>query len=343
VLGGGLAMFAAFVLTMECGLAARGYVPSLAESYGLWQAQRLRADRLGRRALILVGNSRMQNDIDLATLRRDTGLEPVQLAVGGASFLPVLEGLADDPGITGTVLVNFEASALALPAQEDLAYDYQTQYSRHGNTTDFFRAENWLSDELHYRLRSYADGTRPITALMRRVLGRQGSLQFESRAPDRQVRVDFARNPNPRHFAIIQASHELGLPFKYGLGDSDGYLRASMQRAIDASQPPETSLFQAAARHAAAMAAAIDARGGRVMFVVLPRSGQVQAVDDKRYPRRGFWDPFAASVPVAVHFADVPALQAFVCPDDSHLDERDQGRFTSALVTALNLGKTTAP
>ena len=164
-LGGALLMLLATVTCMEVPLARLGFHPGLADSPSMWARQRARVDTLGSRALVLVGNSRMQNDTDVDTLRRETGLEPVQLATGGSSFLPVLEGLAADPGVTGTVLVNFEAGDLARPPQDDMAASYEREYERepHSALPDFDSSEAWLSDQLHLRLRSYADGARPLT------------------------------------------------------------------------------------------------------------------------------------------------------------------------------------
>lgn len=335
-------LLAVGVTAMEFGLAKRGYMPSLADSYWLWQIQRRRADALGTRALILVGNSRMQNDLDLDTLHRDTGLEPVQLAIGGTSFVPVLRSLAEDPGITGTVVVNFEADALALPARHDLAYDYSTDYQRHGQTPDFFQAEDWLSDQLHFGLRSYADGTRPLTALLLRILPDEASRQFQTLGPDRQVRIDFSRTNNSQRYALVRAVRELGPPFAYDPEMSDAELRTALQVAIARLQAADDTRFREGARQTADMAAAIESRGGHVLFVVLPRAGLVREIDDRRYPRDRFWQPFAASSPGAVDYEDVPGLQAFTYPDDSHLDERDQARFSAALLTALHLGKVPA-
>ena len=41
------------------------------------------------------------------SVRARTGLAPVQLAIDGSSFVPVLDGLARDPSIRGTVIVGF--------------------------------------------------------------------------------------------------------------------------------------------------------------------------------------------------------------------------------------------
>jgi hypothetical protein len=336
--GGALLLLS--VIALETALAWRGILPSLDDSYGLWQTQRLRADQLGSRALILVGNSRMQNDVDLGTLRRDTGLEPVQLAIGGTSFLPVLQGLAEDPRITGTVIVNFEADALALPPCMDLAYHYQSDYVRHGQLPGFFQTENWLADRLHFHLRSYADGTRPLTALLVRVMQGQSGRQFQDLDPERQVRIDFTRSNNTARYALVRAVHELGPPFAYDPHMSDAELEAALKTAVTEIKPADADRFMAREQTIIRLASAIDARGGRVLFVLFPRAGLVREIDDKRYPRASFWQPLVTSEKDrALDYETVPALQDFDFPDGSHLDERDQVRFTQALAAALHLDK----
>lgn len=342
VLAGGCLLLLAVVATMEMLLAARGFVPTLADSPGLWQRQRARATALGQHALILVGNSRMQNDVDLATLRRVTGLEPVQLAVGGSSFLPVLAGLAADPNVTGTVVVNFEADALARPPRDDLAQAYQADYDRHGRRwlPDFARTEDWLGDQLHFRLRSYADGTRPLTALLLRILTGEHSRQFQDLDPQRQVRIDFGRVDDLPRYALVRAVHELGPPFHYRASMSDAQLRVALEQALATLTPDDGLRFAEAIPSLAAMTSAIAAHGGRVIFVQLPRSGLVREVDEQRYPRRAFWDVLAAQVGTeAVSYEDVADFARFTYPDDSHLDRRDQARFTQALADALHLDR----
>ena len=94
-----LLLLVMFIGIVELRLGVRGFRPMRTDSEWSWVAQRARASALGERALVLVGASRMLLDIDLQVLRRETGLEPVQLAIDDSSFVPVLEDLADDPDI----------------------------------------------------------------------------------------------------------------------------------------------------------------------------------------------------------------------------------------------------
>ncbi len=66
-----------------------------------------RAAALGDAAVILVGTSQMQMGIDLPTMQRYSRDTPVQLAISASPFMPVFENLANDPRITGTVIVSW--------------------------------------------------------------------------------------------------------------------------------------------------------------------------------------------------------------------------------------------
>jgi hypothetical protein len=73
-----------------------------------------------------------------------------------------------------------------------------------------------------------------------------------------------------------------------------------------------------------------------VIFVRFPTSGVLWELEEQRYPRKDYWDVFAAESRAAtVHFKDYPALARFQCPDGSHLDYRDAVPFTKALAEIL--------
>jgi hypothetical protein len=335
VLGGGLAIAAAFIGIMEMRLAIRGFQPSVIDSPRSWIRQRERADALGERALILVGSSRVLLDLDLETLRRETGLEPVQLAVDGSSFVPVLKGLAEDPQVRGTILVDLAQNVLTIPARPDAAYDYQAQYARdHGALPDFDSSEAYLTDLLHGRLRSYADGTRPLTALRLRILQKDPTAQYLRMLPDREVLADYSHVPQPA-FYYNRVIRNLGqqVPIE---GRSYKDIEQDFAARIAALPPFDEHLFLDSLPALADMTRTIQAHGGKVIYATFPTSGYVRLIDDKRFPRPLFWDRFTAAVAAPhLNFEDVPALRGFYCPDGSHLDYHARPAFTRALAQAL--------
>ena len=338
VLGIGFLLFIVFVALMEMRLAIRGFKSSVIDSPALWMRERARVDALGSRALVIVGSSRPLLDADLETLRRQTGLEPVQLAIDGSSFVPVLQGLAADPDVRGTVLVDLAENVLTLPVKWDAAYAYQTAYQRSLQKTlpDFSDSEAYLAGLLRGTLRSYADGTRPITALSRRILDKNPSPQYLRMLPDREILADYSNIPQPA-FYYNRVIRNLGqsVPTE---GRSYRDIEADFAARIALLSPYDNGLFLQSLPAMAGMAEAIHRHGGRVIFTAFPTSGYVRLIDDKRLPRALFWDRFTAAVPAqAINFEDVPALRSFYCPDGSHLDQQDRVRFTTALVAALGL------
>lgn len=342
VLAGGFLLFAVFAAILETRLAIRGFKPSVIDSAPLWIRQRQRADALGARALILVGSSRVLLDTDLSVLRRETGLEPVQLAVDGSSFVPVLQDLAADPEVKGTVLVDLAENVLALPAQYDTAYGYEAAYqrSRARRLPDFDSSETYLTALVRGRVRSYADGTKPLTALCLRILQKNPTPQYLRMLQDREILADYSRVPQPLfYYARIMRNLGQTVPTEGRL-----YRDIEMDFAsrIAALPPFDNKLFLQWLPAMADMTRAIRAHGGRVIYVTYPTSGYIRAIDDKRFPRPLFWDRFVAAVDAPhLNFEDVDSLRRFYCPDGSHLDYHARAAFTTALVRALGLNAAT--
>ena len=101
------------------------------------------------------------------------------------------------------------------------------------------------------------------------------------------------------------------------------------------------------------MVSKIQARGGRVIFVVLPTTGAVHAIgyfcssiactapvvlpttgavhaiEEQKYPREKYWDVMAAHTKaISIYCSDYPSLSNFNSPDGLHLDYHDAKTFT---------------
>ena len=327
----------ALAAALEWRLASRGIVPTAIDSEALWLQERARASRLGDRALVLVGASRVQLDVDLDVLRERSGLEPVQLAIDGSGVLPILEGLARDRTITGTVLVDVVDSTLAVP-RTDAADRHQALYERqepHALLT-YHWSEEALMRELRRHLRSYADGARPVTSLLQRAIRRPETGQYLITLPDRSRLADYGKVPMPQ-FYLERVAADLGLPAP-SPGRDPAIVERELAARVAALAPMDDAAYLRSIERVRVAIATIEARGGQVRLVAFPTSGLVASMHEARLPRARFWDKLAAMAgPRALHSADRPALAAFTCPDGSHLDMRDRRRFTAALVDELKL------
>jgi hypothetical protein len=321
---------------LEAALAARGFRPTVGDSPAVWGRERTRASEVGAEGLILVGASRSQLDIDLGVLGRVTGKHPVQLAIDGSSFLPVLADLARDDRVTGTVIVEFGGS-VPDPAYQDAATHYVDVWRRGqrlGARYDFAWMEGSLADWRQGILRSYADNGGPLEALSKRVLPHTVTPQYLVTLPSGSREADYLKVDMPA-FYFRRAMRNAGIDDVPDLPDDAAVNRYLSDRIRALPQASAAHLLKNATL-LGQMVKRIEARGGQVIFVMYPNSGLVRETDDVRYPRAVFWDRV---VPLAggkgLYFSDEASLRDFTCPDGSHLDMRAKRRFTEAFAKAL--------
>lgn len=322
-----------FVAALELRLAAHRYRPTVLDSPALWLKQRQRADSLGTGALIITGASRSQLDLDLDTLRRGTGLTPVQLAIDSSSPLPIWRGLVDDPQIRGTILFDYQDHDLADDGGASVAEPYQRRFQAEAGRRRLlaWRPDEALADWIHGHLASYADGASPFQSLLLRALPDSATPQYLTTLPDRSRMADYSQVILP-DFYYRRVAHELGeadLPPRAGR-------EQELERQVRQVGAADDAEFL---RQLAVLKQQVDTlhqRGARVIFVRMPVSGMLREIEDRRYPRDRYWDRFAREIGApAINFEDYPELADFNCPDGSHLDLRDRGRFTLALAALL--------
>lgn len=331
----GLLVAGAVAAFLEYRLAMLGYQPTARDTPARWMAERNRAAALGERALILVGASRFQVGLDLAALRKETGLEPVQLAIDGSAGGPVLENLVKDPAIRGTILFDYYGYALG---GDGVAEKWVRQYETSGGRTAWFEhpalaSENLLSDWLRDRLRIYADGADPLLSLRLRVWPAAPSRQYLVMLPDRSRPADYSRTPMPAAYHG-RVARTLGKSFDL---ESPGIETRLADRAARL-KPADSRPLGTIAAELSAMAAKLRARGGDLILLAMPTSGLVREIEERRYPRAQFWDRLLAESAVAgIDALREPDFGSYVCPDGSHLDQRDRARFARELAAALRL------
>lgn len=333
----------AYVTASEYMLKAKGFPATWRDSMENWVFHRALASALGERALILVGASRIQLGMDLPSLRRMTGLEPVMLAIDGSSVGPILAGLAKDPDIRGTVIIDvMPAPIVSFGAEGGVSQQYQSAYERRESDSDLASPsealEARLTQEFRNQLANYSDAARPWDVLRTRLLDPDATPQYLQTLPDRSRVADYGAVEMPK-FYLRRVMRHLGepLPLDERLSDLEqeraltGYIRQLGPVDRDGQSLKGLSDFEAAVTE-------IQARGGKVLLLTMPTSGLVSEIDERRYPRHLYWDRLVAATSAqTLHWQDHPELSGFDCPDGSHLDRRDRVRFTEAVVRVAGL------
>lgn len=337
-----LLLLTVFVLMLEGRLALRDIAPTLFDSKTRWQEERLRVKAADKKALVLIGASRIQLGIDPPLLSQLSGMQTIQLAIDGSSYWPILQGLANDPDFIGTVVVDYYEYSTLDNDPANLARRYESDYQQKKTKLtywNFDRLENQLEWGLRGSLRSYADGARPMDSLYYRVINKPYMPQYLRTRSDRSRDADYSKMDMPK-FYIGRVYRNLGkyAPPRNRQFDTYEEMLTDLQQHIAAL--PQANTDQLTQKHHLLREAVdkIRHRGGKVIFLTMPTSGMIHDIENKQYPQAVFWVPLKKALPVTmIHSDEHPTLKAFVCPDGSHLDYRDKARFTAAFAQVAGL------
>ncbi|MEM9701398.1 MAG: hypothetical protein AAF907_02990 [Planctomycetota bacterium] len=270
------------------------------------------AEESGPNAVALLGASRMRQGFDTRVFYERYPDRPLFHLANGPS-VAVLERLAD-AGFSGTVLYSFRSDyatdrAVAASEEELESLLSHGSFERLAGRATAWR--QWSVRALQYRL--------GWSGLIEQILRQRGL----PRLPASVVRQD-RFNPVDR---VRQASY--------------GELKSAAPPLGPDRTPDRSGLSADRLRHLERVrtaVTAVQARGGRVVFIRFPTDDDHLLWDDLNQPRDLHWDRFAdLTGAVTIHFQDVPGLSGFECPDDSHLDRRDAPLFTAALLDELEL------
>ena len=87
------------------------------------------------------------------------------------------------------------------------------------------------------------------------------------------------------------------------------------------------------------LAAAVQklwSRGSKIVFVRLPHSGGLKALEDREMPRAAVWDRVIKDTAApGIYYEDFPELAGFNCPEWSHLSAGDSVEFSKRLIPHL--------
>ncbi len=326
-----VALTPAAVVAWELYCRSLGYGPTLNDTPDLW-AERREAVRPD--SLVIIGDSRPLFDVDLDQLEKGLGQRPIQLAIAGSCAYPVLANLAADPQFRGTVICSvvplmfFAPGGPLIANAEDALKKYRTR-------TLAQRSGHQLVMLLEERLAFLKQDDLTLGQLLKRlpIPNRPGALAppplppyFSTADRERRPRMfEPCAQPGP-----LQNRVKLGWlplftpPPPPSFVPREAFL-AGVKQAVEARF-----------KDAAAAVKAIRARGGKVVFVRFPVSGEVKKIEDQATPRQGPWTRLLAeSGAPGIYFEDFPELAGFECPEWSHLSNADSIEFTKRLAPHL--------
>jgi hypothetical protein len=319
------------VTAWEVYCRSLGYEPSLNDTSDLWAEARRRVEP---ESIVIIGDSRPWFDMDLDELEKGLGKRPIQLAQAGSCAYPVLEDLVKDEHFHGTVIFSIVPALYFVPAGPPLERSEKAVQRFHGQTWAQ-RVSHELSVPLEKSFAFLKQDDLTLEALLK-------ELPIPNR-PYAQVPP-----PLPPYFASIDRERRARMIERCA---RPGRLQNRVKygwKALFTAPPPPTYVPSDAflmgvrnsieARYANTKVCLdkLRARGGKVVFVRFPVSGELKKLEDERTPRAQTWDRLIGETGApGIYFEDFPELASFTCPEWSHLSAGDSVEFTKRLVPHL--------
>lgn len=324
------------LIFFELHLRNLGWQPSLIDSAEHWSKQRKRASFLRDQALILVGASRIQLGLDLSVAKEASGLQPIQLAIDGSPFMPVLHNLAVDNRVTGTVIIsvgdNINLGKGDNKATEWVKY-YEKNYRIKRNIEPYKKINNLIKSFLGEHLVTRLNGARPFTIISSLAFKEKSYGNYLTVNNDRSKDADYQKVLMP-HFYFSRVERNFGKDLFKRKVTYQEFLD-TYKHAIKKIKAEDPKYFLSSIDVMMGYIQTIEMRGGKVIIVRFPTDKLIWEIDKKRYPRNLFWDELAKRHKQSIHFKDYPKLSSYDLPDGSHLDYRDKKTFTLALMNIV--------
>ncbi len=325
------------IVTLLCAIAWEvrcrtvGYGPTLNDTEDLWaQARR----RLKPGSVVIIGDSRAWFDSDLDELERGLGSRPVQLAQPGSCAFPVLEDLANDEAFHGTIVCSIVPRMFFAPGGP-LVENARKAVKRFHTQTLAQRASHLLAVPLEEHVAFLKERDLTTEALLKElpIPNRPGAL-VPPRTPPYFQTVDRERRARMTASCArpgrLQTRVKMGWARLFTPPPPPNYL----PREVVAERTRQA--IEARFRDTNAAVEKLRRRGGQIVFVRFPVSGELKAFEDTSTPRTGIWDRLLRETGVpGIYFEDFPELASFTCPEWSHLSAGDSVEFTKRLVPHL--------
>ena len=303
------------VAAWELTLRASGLKAEYSDNRSLWLSSRQQLAQSDTSVIALLGASRIQRAVEVATLEQATGRPVVQLAVEGSSGLPVLENLAVDPRFRGTVVLSIAP-----------AFSFNRKLSK---LEDGDQAK-WV--------RAFVDQSqsRRIEQELRLML--QGLLVFRST----DATVPRAMNSLLQYGDLPEADFKTTYRNRFVSIDPEKFEGQQDQQAIvelynENAEAYEEKGFEELLHYFSAVVDIHNQKGSHVIILRLPSEGKVLDFERQNFPKSRFWNVMKNRIDATfVHFDDYPQLNGFLSNDGSHIDSNKAVEFTEQLALVLS-------
>lgn len=322
-----LLLLIAFIAGLEYYWRSKGFPLSYNDDKMLWANVRRQVYAPADRATVFAGSSRIKWDIDIETWEKLTGEKALQLGLVGTSPRKVVFDLADDEKFAGKLIVDVTGVFRLDPLADNFANEALEYYH---NETPAQRASALLDFELESSMLLLEEGKFGLNNIIKEHSNknRPGVRDPALPVPKEFTYVTFARQSKftPLFINSPQLQQEQIERWAQRNRANQGRVQFAKEASLDSLIAPYKTAFDK-----------IRARGGTVVLVQLPVTGQYLDMEKKLYPREKFWDRLLQNTNTpGIHFADYPETAGLPCIEESHLSPDNAVKYTVSLVQTLS-------
>ena len=331
-----LLLTAVGAVAWEIHARSLGYAPGLNDTSDLWADRR---EAVQPDSLVIIGDSRALFDTDLDALEQGLGQRPIQLALVGSCAYPILENLANDEKFHGTVIASIIPAMWLAPPPAPPYQNSLKALERYQKRTYAQKAGHHLGMLLEEHLAFMKQDDLVLEQLLKKIsVPNRADSYLPPLLPPYFATIDHERRTRMAEACakpgVLQDRVKCGWKPLFTPPPFPDYTPKFVLEGI--AQAVEARFGQTVAA-----VNKIRARGGKVVFVRFPHSGDLKALEDVGAPRAGPWTRLMNETKAPnIYYSDYPEL-IFECPEWSHLSGPDSVEFTKRLVPHLKsaLGK----
>ena len=325
------AIFAAVLVIIsfilwELFLRSKGFEITYNDDPSLWTNKRDMVYEPADKATVFIGSSRIKFDLDIPTWEGITGNHAIQLACVGSNPVPILENLAADNNFKVRLVVDV-TEGLFFDKSADQNQRPRDNMKYYTERTPSQRASFYVNQLLESQFVMLDKEWLSLAAMMDKLPlnDRPGVYKFGG-FPAGFGRVNF----NRQEYMTDEFSSDTVM---------QNIVKNIWVACIKASkEPPPTGATVDTMIMAVKIAVdKIQARGGQVFFIRTPSSGGAKMGETMVFPREKYWDKLLAVTKCpGLHYEDYPAIDHFICPENSHLSLTDAKIFTINFIKILS-------
>lgn len=317
-------------LSFEIYLRNKGVVIDYDDGPPLWSDKRAMVYEPSDKAIVFIGSSRIKYDLDQPTWNSLTTFHPIQLAIEGSCPRPILEDLANDPNFKGKLVIDVTEGlffSMAPPNLETAIERIKYFHDRTPAQLASFELNQVLESQFVFLNKDYFSLNAQLDGLG--IQSRPGVFMMPY---------------FPRNFSMITFDRQHYMTDEFVANTAEiNQVKSNwvfFAKMAMSAPPTPPKVYDAIFKSVTENINKIKARGGEVVFVRTPSSGDYYKGESMGFPRDKFWERLLKETDCqGIHFMDYPAMDHFDCPEFSHLKLSDAVLFTKAFFNELGKQK----